>query len=84
MPIEFAMLKDKPPPFDECPNCHARPFDPFMRGMVQVFRWFGLRKRYCCVICYECKEIVGYEDPDGEATPRLVGLLDKAARLLPW
>ena len=83
MPVEFSMLDGKPPPFAEFPCCGAKPFDQMMRGLVQASRWWGLRKRYCAVICYGCKEIVGYEDPTGKETARAIGILTKAARLLP-
>lgn len=63
MPIEYTLLKDKPAPLEACPKCNDQPFDPFMRGMVQVWwrRTFGMP--YCCVICSRCKKIVGYEKP---------------------
>jgi hypothetical protein len=74
MPIECSTLEGQPVPFLTCPNCGA-PFRPFLRGMVQrgVFSggllcwswWKALFKRerwpYCALICWECKEIVGYE-----------------------
>lgn len=70
MPIESALLRDASAPFDSCPNCYALPFDQFMRGQVQrgIFgmMWAYLRgapdwRHYCAVICWDCKEIVGYE-----------------------
>lgn len=65
MPIEYLQLKDKPQPFQHCPKCH-RPFIEFLRGMVQRSkRWlcFGPKRDYCAVICYNCKQIVGWESP---------------------
>ena len=43
-----------------CPRC-KKPFVPFMRGQVARFAWFGLRKKTLALICWACKEIVGYE-----------------------
>jgi len=60
MPIEALLLEGKPTPFLFCPKCHE-PFEPFLRGQVVRFSWFGLRKRIWCLICRACKEIVGYE-----------------------
>ncbi len=66
MPIESLLLKDAPVPFDYCPACGER-FVPFLRGMIQRRErsWFGLgsRRAYCALICWHCKEIVGYESP---------------------
>ena len=61
MPIEALLLEGKPTPFVACPKC-GKSFDPFLRGQVARFDWFGLRKRIWCLICRQCKEIVGYED----------------------
>lgn len=70
MPIEAALLEGVPAPLAACPKCAARPFCPFLRGMVQrgwlrsVFSawWSGEKRvRYCALICWNCKEIVGYE-----------------------
>jgi hypothetical protein len=49
-----------------CPNCHYPFRSFFMRGTVQSGwrKLFGLP--YCCVICGECKKVVGYEKPDKE------------------
>jgi hypothetical protein len=66
MPVEFTQLKDEPPPFVECPECKAKPFDQMMRGQVQRsrrFLWILWRRTYCCVICRDCKDIVGHESP---------------------
>ena len=66
MPIECAVLLDKPSPIESCPHCGASPFDPFLRGQVQRWRWSLLRleiRPYCTLICSTCKEIVGYEHP---------------------
>ena len=64
MPIEYALLKDKPLAMGKCPKCEAR--DPnFMRGLVQRpkrFLWIFWKRPYCAVICHECKEIIGWEE----------------------
>jgi len=65
MPIEAIALPTKPVVFLSCPAC-AKPFEPFLRGQVARFDWFGLRKRIWCLICWRCKEIVGYEDAAGD------------------
>ena len=70
MQIEAMELKDAPRPIDVCPKCDA-PFDPFMRGQVQRWPWpwwklwlpIGKPRPYCALICWHCKEIVGYEKP---------------------
>ena len=70
MPIECAQLRDAPLPLFYCPKCGVSPFDPFMRGQVQsAWRKF-FNRPYCCVICYACKEIVGYEKPGGLSDAR--------------
>ena len=63
MPTEFALLKNEPPTYTECPKCKHKPFENFLRGQVQRGKkWFWLIKRpYCVVICYNCKEILGHE-----------------------
>jgi len=43
-----------------CPKCNED-FRPFLRGMVVRFSWFGFVKKTYALICWECKEIVGYE-----------------------
>jgi predicted nucleic-acid-binding Zn-ribbon protein len=65
MPKEYSMLKNAPEKFDRCPSCHNEPFQSFMRGQVQKEKkWLFIKEReYCAVICKNCKEIVGYEDP---------------------
>ena len=60
MPIEAIVSEVLPVPFDQCPKCR-RAFEPFLRGQVVRFDWWGLRKRIWALICYDCKEIVGYE-----------------------
>ena len=61
MPIEIAILKDWRVPLRECPRCQAKPFVPFMRGMVRD-SWRGFwHKPEWCLICSRCKGIVGYE-----------------------
>ena len=62
MPIEFRLLQGKSEPFDYCPKCHE-PFESFMRGQVQSWWRKFLAIRYCAVICSNCKEIVGHEEP---------------------
>jgi hypothetical protein len=65
MPIEYVLLNDLPEPLPHCPACGA-PFRSLMRGMVQNW-WRRLtRQPYCAVICFECKQIVGYEKPPQE------------------
>ena len=77
MPVEYLLLKNAPVPLVTCPKCGA-PFEPFLRGLVQRSArrwWFGRRRATCALICWACKEIVGYEwAPYGpttiaEATP---------------
>lgn len=69
MPIEFTQLKHEPEPLRICPFClpkmerDLRAFRSFMRGQVQSFWRRLLRKPYCCIICEDCKEVVGYERP---------------------
>ena len=55
------MLLDQSEKYQECPRCGSKPFESFMRGLVQRNNWFGFRKQYCAVICSDCKQIVGYE-----------------------
>lgn len=63
MPVEYEYLINRPVPLDRCPRCGDRPFDPFLRGMVQNW-WRRLRgKPYCALVCSKCKERVGYEEP---------------------
>lgn len=69
MPIESAILEHKPAPFDKCPHCGTSPFSQFMRGQVQRFFTFSLslkwpfikRRPSCAIICWSCKNIVGWE-----------------------
>lgn len=67
MPSEYLLLKNKPVPFAFCPRCGDAPFEPFLRGQVQRFKrkWlgFGPPQDYCALICYKCKNVVGYESP---------------------
>ena len=49
---------------NQCPNCGHKPFESFMRGLVVRFSWFGLRKKNWAIICYKCKQVVGWEDPE--------------------
>jgi hypothetical protein len=68
MPIECSILDKQPEPIKTCPKCGCTPFETFMRGMIQrrKRKWwlFGERWPYCAVICWGCKEIVGYEQPE--------------------
>ena len=64
MPIECALLEGQPVTLERCPKCGAQPFRPFLRGQVQ--RWpykylFWVPQPFCALICWTCKEIVGYE-----------------------
>ncbi len=67
MPIETRLLAGKPSPLAACPKCGAAPFEPFMRGQVQRSPrpwwrpFWGPRRAYCALICWSCKNIVGYE-----------------------
>lgn len=61
MPLEALVSDGMPVPFKDCPKC-KKPFDPFLRGQVARFAWWGLRKRIWCLICRACKEIVGHEE----------------------
>ena len=67
MPIEVVTLTNAPVPLSACPSCGAAPFNPFLRGQVQrlpytLFSWPPFKQRpYCALICWQCKEIVGYE-----------------------
>ena len=64
MPIECALLDQKPELLEYCPACTAYPFRCFMRGMVQRSKrrwWVGKRQPYCAVICSHCKTIVSWE-----------------------
>lgn len=67
MPIEYTLLKNAPELFDTCPKCKHTPFKSFMRGQVQKNKYiiwpFIKREKYCAIICNECNNIVGYEDP---------------------
>lgn len=62
-PEQAITSRGKPVPFVKCPKCD-RDFEPFMRG--QVMRTFFLpwkwgRRDIWALICWRCKEIVGYE-----------------------
>jgi hypothetical protein len=68
MPIEYGLLKNAPVPLQACPKCCYRPFEPFLRGLVQRspigWRWAWppwFQRPYCALICWACKEIVGWE-----------------------
>lgn len=69
-PTEAGLLAAMPSPLDACPACGARPFIPFMRGQVHrdlfspwraLLRLLGKDRARSCLICWHCKEIVGYE-----------------------
>ena len=79
MPVEYVLLKDAPVPLGSCPRCHVRPFHPFLRGQVQRSEWWfrwgwppWWSRPYCALICWACKDIVGYEDPLDPARVELV------------
>ena len=67
MPIEVLTLRDRAVPLAACPKCRTAPFDPFLRGQVQRGErpWWrplwGPKRPYCALICWTCKEIVGWE-----------------------
>jgi len=69
MPIEATLLGVLPQPLLRCPHCGAEPFEAFLRGQVQRSPWswrtlwlpIGEPRPYCAVICWKCKDIVGYE-----------------------
>jgi hypothetical protein len=61
MPIEVALLEGRPSPIVTCPKCGASPFRPFLRGQVQSWLRQIFFRPYCALICWTCKEIVGYE-----------------------
>jgi len=68
--IERLKLYDSPAPLKRCPRCGAHPFQPFLRCQVgrsprTLFSWppFKLRA-HLALICWGCKNIVGYESPD--------------------
>lgn len=53
-----------------CPHCGARPFEPFLRGQVgrSAWPWWAWllplerwRRPSLALICWACKDIVGYE-----------------------
>ena len=67
MPKEVAQLQNAPVPLKSCPKCRAFPFIPVLRGQIQrpKRKWFfGKPQPYCALICWRCKDIVGYEDPN--------------------
>jgi len=62
-----------------CPECGLNPFVPFLRGQVRagvVRSWSEDLKssihkrlpRVFAVICCKCKEVVAYENINGEST----------------
>lgn len=81
LPEEALTLTDQVPPISACPFCGQsikigmifEPGTPFMRGMVQRSRrsWYApwRTRPYCAVICPDCKEIVGWEEPGGAFEP---------------
>jgi len=60
MPKEAIISKQMRSPLTTCPVCHCW-FEPFLRGQVARFSWWGLRRRIWAVICRSCKEIVDWE-----------------------
>jgi hypothetical protein len=77
MPIEAAALKDWPHPDVKCPSC-GKSLLPFMRGQVQRQKksLMGKKQPYCAIICANCKDLIGYEDP----TQALINLEHLKAR----
>jgi len=69
MPAEVLLLEGQPSPITACPKCGDSPFRPFLRGQVQrwPYSWrtlwlpIGPMRDYCALICWSCKEIIGYE-----------------------
>lgn len=70
MPIEVVTRANEPVPLEVCPKCGARPLVPFLRFMVArdmfspwraLLRALGRGRPQFCVICWQCKEIVGHE-----------------------
>lgn len=64
MPMEYVQLMHQRVPLDHCPKCGVIPFVPFIRGTVQSWWRKLIGQPYCCLICSECKDIVGYEKPE--------------------
>ncbi len=68
MPHECELLYSEPYHLNTCPLCCAS-FKPFLRGQIQrrKYSFLGLLtgkiRPYCALICSNCKEIVGHEDP---------------------
>lgn len=66
MPIEFLRLRDAQVAMKTCPHCGAL-FRPFLRGEVQRSPgpwwrpFWGPTRDYCALICWACKDIVGWE-----------------------
>lgn len=69
MPPEAVWMQADPVPFAACPRCGASPFEPFLRGMVgrptrTLLSWPPYKRRpYIALICWACKQIVGWEEP---------------------
>jgi hypothetical protein len=61
---KYLVLNSLVESYHQCPNCGHEPFESFMRGLIVRFAWFGFRKKIWAVICYKCKDIVGWEDPE--------------------
>ncbi len=69
MPIEATLLDGAPVSLASCPRCGDSPFNPFLRGQVQrwPYSWrtlwlpVGPARPCCALICWGCKDIVGYE-----------------------
>jgi len=83
MPIESTLLRFEPVPVKTCPACKAK-FEPFMRGTVQRSRfawWIGPTRPYCALICSECKNIVGYEQPSERYMTKADDWKDRGAKL---
>ena len=54
---------------ETCPKCGAMPFRPFLRGMIShnlsFLGWLFKRFSGTALICWTCKDIVGWEYDDG-------------------
>lgn len=72
MPKECELLKKEPYVFEKCKLC-GTPFPEFMRGQVQSSsrKFFGLP--YCAVICHNCKDVIGWEQPTKRTIKLITG-----------
>lgn len=69
-PADVTRLAVAPIPLDRCPKC-GEPFYPFLRGQVHrdifspwraLLKLVGMGRPTSALICFACKEIVGYEN----------------------